>query len=168
MKKLSKKEQKVNLLILVVAITLVGASVIYYLKKGKASSNKDDASTDNISDFIEPLKQQATIEQPKPGQDFEEVNNTWFKKNRFAYSTVDNLNVRSIPGQFGEIIAQIELNEFIGKHTGKSTNIGWPSDPGTWAKVMLEDGRIGWVFSGMITSEEDKRLNGLPVMKYLA
>ncbi|UZR95329.1 hypothetical protein [Chondrinema litorale] len=158
MKKKSKKQIKtIDALIVSIAIVLTIWGITYFLKNRKSKSVIADNSTDNISSFTQ--EKNSVVKTDNTPIAFKEVNNSYFAENPYAFSTVDKLNIRESPGN-GKVIKQVNKGSYIGKHTGKSTDIGTPTSPGRWAKLQTDEGEA-WVFSGFIESKESQQLSGL-------
>ena len=159
MKKSKKRKvETLDTLIIIVAILLTIAGFAYYLKRKKTGALVEDSYKDQISAFAP--TENVNI-------DFKEVNNSYFATHPHAFATVDSLNIRESPGT-GNVVKQVNKGDYIGEHTGKSTDIGMPTSPGRWAKLITPEGKTVWVFSGMIESKVSKSLSGFEKIKVIA
>ena len=61
-----------------------------------------------------------------PQKAFEEVSNSFFAENPFAYVDADKLNIREYPSENAKVIYVANKGQYLGRHTGKSTDIDFP------------------------------------------
>lgn len=165
-KNLNKKVEidLLTIAIVIVTIGVIAASGYYFFIMDKLpKKNKSQDQNKNLPGGTQNTQTTITTNSgnTQEKEDFEEVDNSFFANNPFAYSTTDRLNIREFPGRGAKVIKQVNEGDFIGTHTGKSTDVNFPAPGSRWAKIMDNEGQILWVWSGGIKSETNKRLDGI-------